>query len=87
MLNILIIFQHKILRNEDKNSSAETRSNALSISQRVKKALTFKCSFLWRAHSNEQTPFSRVFSSSTHLATESTEEIRILSSLLKDTTY
>ena len=34
-------------------------------------ALTFKCNFHWKAHCTEQTPFTTVFQSGTHLSGES----------------
>ena len=42
------------------------------------KTYTFKCSFLCKAHSTEQTPFMRVLQSGTHLSAESTEAMRII---------
>ena len=44
-----------------------------------KKRVIFKCLFLLKAHGIEQAPITWVFPSDTHLASESTEAMRIKS--------
>ena len=43
----------------------------------IKNALNFRCFFLRRAHSTEQTPFTRVYPPGTHFTVESTDAMRI----------
>ena len=39
--------------------------------------MIYKCFLLRKAHSTEQTPFTKVFPSSTHFTAEATEAVRI----------
>ena len=43
------------------------------------KCVDVKCHFLWRAHSTEQTSFTRLSPPGTHLSAESTEAMQIVS--------
>ena len=42
----------------------------------IKKKIRFKCYFLRKAHSTEQTPFNRVFKFGAHFTAESTEAMQ-----------
>ena len=51
-------------------------AESISFHAKAKMKLIFKCYFLRRSHSTEQTPFTRVIPSGYHFTAESTEAMR-----------